>query len=151
MVSFVLANANSFHETQMFPDKPQRFLQHFLNANADFAFITATHFTPMEAHSWSYLLIIQLQAAWLCPHPIPTRMGVTFSNTCTDPNGRWIVATVHANHFPPPSAYVAYMPPTQDKTSSSTMSFLLWLPTPLYCQVTSTLPHKLLIAPHLHH
>jgi len=50
----------------------------------------------------------------------------------------------------PPSAYVAYMPPTQDKTSSSAMSFLLWLPTPLYCLVTSTLSRELLIAPHQH-
>jgi len=46
MASFVLANANGLHETQLFPDKPRRFFQHLLNVNADFAFITETHFTP---------------------------------------------------------------------------------------------------------
>jgi len=51
MPSFVLANANGLHETQMFPDKPRRFLQHILNANADFAFVTETRFTP-ESNPW---------------------------------------------------------------------------------------------------
>jgi len=45
MASFVISNANGLHETLKFPDKPRRFLQHILNADADFAFISESHFT----------------------------------------------------------------------------------------------------------
>ena len=112
MVSFMLANANSLHKTQMFPDKPRRFLQHLLNANADFAFVTETHFT-LDSNPWK--LIHRAVFSSICHKQrgcalIPTKRGVTFSNACTDPEGRWIVATVHANHFPPLCVCGIYAP-----------------------------------------
>ena len=103
MASFVLANTNGLHETQMFPDKPRRFLQHLLNANADFAFVTEIHFTP-DSNPWKLIhgaIFFSFNHKQRGCALIPTRKGVTFSNTCTDPEGRWIVATVHTNHFPP--------------------------------------------------
>ena len=118
MVSFVLANANGLHETQMFPDKPRRFLQHLLNANADFAFITETHFTP-NSNPWKLIhgaIFSSFNRKQRGCALIPTRKGVTFSNTCTNPDGRWIVATVHANHFPPLCLCGIYAPNSgQDK------------------------------------
>jgi len=103
MASFVLANANGLHETQMFPDKPRRFLQHLLNANADFAFVTETHFTP-ESNPWKLIhgaVFSSFRHKQRGCALIPIRRGVKFSNTQTDPEGRWIVATMHVNHFPP--------------------------------------------------
>ena len=78
-------------------------LQHLLNANADFVFVTKTHFTP-DSNPWKLIhgAIFSTYA-----HKqrgcalIPTKKGVSFSNTLIDPEGRWIVATVHSNHFPP--------------------------------------------------
>jgi len=103
MASFVLANANGLHETQVFPDKPRCFLQHLLNTNADFAFVTKTHFT-LDSNPWKLIhgaVFSSIRHKQRGCALIPTRRGVTFSNACTDLEGRWIVATVHANHFPP--------------------------------------------------
>jgi len=121
----------------MFPDKPRRFLQHLLNANADFASITETlRQTPTHGSSFMELSSHHLTASSVVvpsspqgrgshsPTPAPIRMG----------GGLW---PLFMQTTSPPSAYVAYMPPTQDKTSSSTMSFLLWLPTPLYFNFVS--------------
>ena len=112
MVSFMLANANSLHKTQMFPDKPRRFLQHLLNANTDFAFVTKTHFT-LDSNPWNLIHGAVFSSIRHKQHGcalIPTRRGVTFSNARTDPEGRWIVATVYANHLPPLHVCGIYAP-----------------------------------------
>ena len=54
MASFVISNANGLHDTQMFPDKPRRFLQHLRNSNPDFAFISETHFLP-DLNPWKFV------------------------------------------------------------------------------------------------
>jgi len=101
MASFVISNANGLHDTQMFPDKPRRFLQHLRNSNTDFAFISETHFLP-DLNPWKFV-----HGAVFSPFThkqrgcalIPIGKGVTFSNTHTDPEGRWVVATVKIGFY----------------------------------------------------
>jgi len=115
MVSFVISNANGLHETLKFPDKPQRFLQHILNADADFAFISESHFTA-DDNPWKlvrgavFSSFTKKQRGCVL---LPIRKGVTFSDIITNPEGRWIVATAHATHFPPLQLCGIYAPNTR--------------------------------------
>ena len=86
MASFVVCNANGLHNTQLFPDKSRRFLEHLRNSSADFAFVSETHFTPTD-NPW---VLVPNAIFTSYKHKqrgcafVPLRPGVRFSNVCTD-------------------------------------------------------------------
>jgi len=118
MTSFILANTNGIHNTNDFPDKPQRIFQHLLNSTADFAIITETHATASEnpwatVHHAHFSSFSTKQRGCAI---IPLRKGVSISEVTTDPKGRFIIATVNTSHAPPVTVCGVYAP--NDKQAS---------------------------------
>ena len=112
MTSFILANANGIHNTNDFPDKPQRIFQHLLNSTADFAIITETHATASE-NPWAtvhHAHFSSFSAKQRGCAIVPLKKGVSISEVTTDPKGRFIIATVNTNHAPPVTVCGVYAP-----------------------------------------
>jgi len=112
MTSFILANANGIYNTNDFPDKPQRIFQHLLNSTADFAIITETRATASEnpwatVHHAHFSSFSTKQRGCAI---VPLRKGVTISEVTTDPEGRFIIATVNTSHAPPVTVCGVYAP-----------------------------------------
>jgi len=75
-----IIHTNSLHNTQLFSDKPRRFLQHLLNSSANFAFMPSPVFSEKKLAHLSfhfclqpfslslnlYQLSIFLCTTWLC-------------------------------------------------------------------------------------